>query len=100
MMPKLRSPRLLHVARRLRRRPDQSLDNPLGVGGERLHEWMFETRGGRKMIGEPGGRGGVDDGFFHQGFEGIGATVMGRNMFGPSAGRGTRPRAGVARLVG
>src|SRR5438445_5677808 len=35
--------------------PDQDLDHPLGVGGPRLHEWVFETRTGRQMIGEPGG---------------------------------------------
>ena len=32
--------------------PDQSVDNPLGVGGEDLHTWMFATRSGRRMIGE------------------------------------------------
>ena len=35
--------------------PDQSLDTPLGVGGERLHEWMFQTRTWHEMVGEPGG---------------------------------------------
>src|SRR5256886_5963469 len=64
----------------------QSRDNPLGVGGEGLHEWVFETRSGRKMIGMDGGDSGVDDGFIAQGDVGIGATVMGRNMFGPIRG--------------
>jgi dihydrofolate reductase len=63
--------------------PDQSLEHPLGVGGPRLHEWIFETRTGREMIGEAGGTTGVDDAFVAAGFTGIGATVMGRNMFGP-----------------
>jgi dihydrofolate reductase len=67
--------------------PDQSLEHPLGVGGPRLHDWIFETRTGREMIGEAGGAiGGVDDDFVAAGFTGIGATVMGRNMFGPVRG--------------
>ena len=57
--------------------PDQGVDDPLGVGGSRLHKWVFETRTGREMIGEVGGGEGVDDQFLAAGFEGIGATVMG-----------------------
>ena len=67
--------------------PDQSLDDPLGVGGPGLHEWVFETRTGRQMIGEDGGEEGVDDAFLARGDAGIGATIMGRNMFGPIRGR-------------
>ena len=66
--------------------PDQNLEHPLGVGGPRLHEWVFETRTGREMMGEPGGSTGVDDAAVAAGFAGIGATVMGRNMFGPVRG--------------
>jgi len=66
--------------------PDQSLDNPLGVGGRRLHDWVFATRGGREMIGEDGGTEGVDNDFFYRGIDGIGATIIGRNMFGPVRG--------------
>jgi dihydrofolate reductase len=66
--------------------PHQGRENPLGVGGEQLHDWMFETRTGREMIGESGGDTGVADDFMHAGFDGIGATVMGRNMFGPIRG--------------
>src|SRR6266540_1088125 len=66
--------------------PDQDLEHPLGVGGPRLHEWVFETRTGRAMIGEEGGATGVDDDAVAAGFDGIGATVMGRNMFGPVRG--------------
>jgi dihydrofolate reductase len=66
--------------------PGQDIDNPLGVGGRRLHEWVFNTRSGRRMIGERGGEEGVDDDFFRLGEQGIGATVMGRNMFGPVRG--------------
>jgi len=66
--------------------PDQSLDNPLGVGGTRLHEWAFATRSGRQMHGMDGGDEGLDDEFVAQGDVGIGATIMGRNMFGPIRG--------------
>ncbi|MDP9219860.1 MAG: dihydrofolate reductase family protein, partial [Actinomycetota bacterium] len=66
--------------------PDQSPDDPLGVDGMRLHDWVFETRTGRQMQGEEGGDQGVDDAFIAQGDEGIGATIMGRNMFGPIRG--------------
>ena len=66
--------------------PDQSLDNPLGVGGTRLHEWVLETRSGRRMRGMDGGTEGLDDRFIAQGDVSIGATIMGRNMFGPIRG--------------
>jgi dihydrofolate reductase len=66
--------------------PDQSAETPLGVGGERLHEWIFRTPYGRSMIGETGGEEGVDEDLLRAGDEGIGATVMGRNMFGPVRG--------------
>ena len=66
--------------------PLQSLDNPLGVGAPRLHEWVFATRYGRRMIGEEGGDEGIDERFMVAGDTGIGATIMGRNMFGPVRG--------------
>jgi len=66
--------------------PEQSLDDPLGKGGRRLHEWVFETRFGREMIGEAGGDEGIDHEFLARGVVGIGATIMGRNMFGPIRG--------------
>src|SRR6202171_1277487 len=66
--------------------PSQSLDNPIGVGGPRLHEWVFATRYGRRMIGEEGGEEGIDERFLVAGDTGIGATIMGRNMFGPVRG--------------
>jgi dihydrofolate reductase len=66
--------------------PDQGLDTPLGVGGGQLHEWVFETRFGRQMIGEDGGEDGIDNDFLTAGVDGIGATIMGRNMFGPIRG--------------
>ena len=66
--------------------PNQSLDDPLGVGGPALHEWVFATRAGAEMFGTDDGSEGIDDDFFKRGDEGIGATVMGRNMFGPIRG--------------
>lgn len=66
--------------------PDQSLENPLGIGGMGLHEWAFATRTFRKMFGQEGGSTGVDDAFAARGFENIGAWILGRNMFAPSRG--------------
>ena len=66
--------------------PDQSLENPLGVGGESLHEWFFPTRTFQQMIGKESGTTGVDEDFAARGFEGIGACILGRNMFGPVRG--------------
>jgi dihydrofolate reductase len=66
--------------------PDQSLDTPLGVGGSGLHEWVFATRAWNQMHGEDGGGEGVDDDFIARGDAGVGATIMGRNMFGPVRG--------------
>jgi dihydrofolate reductase len=54
--------------------PDQTTEDPLGVGGELLHEWVF------------GERTPVDERFVAAGVEGVGATIMGRNMFGPVRG--------------
>jgi dihydrofolate reductase len=64
----------------------QSLENPLGEGAGVLHEWIFATRSGRAMIGASGGDEGIDDRFFSNRDAGIGATIMGRNMFGPIRG--------------
>jgi len=66
--------------------PGQRADDPLGAGGERLHDWMWATAYGSKYAGEAGGTTGVDDAWLRRGDEGIGATVMGRNMFGPVRG--------------
>ncbi len=66
--------------------PNQSRADPLGEGGTRLHEWVFETRSGRRMQGMDVGEEGIDDEFVAQGDLGIGATIMGRNMFGPIRG--------------
>jgi len=66
--------------------PDQSQENPMGVGGHALHEWFFPTRTFRAMTGQDGGTTGVDDDFAKVGFDNIGAWIMGRNMFGPIRG--------------
>src|SRR5205807_9853740 len=67
--------------------PDQGRDDPLGVGGTRLHEWVFKTRTGRRMFGmDGGGEAGVGDDFGAQGDGGIGGTVRGRNRLGPLRG--------------
>jgi dihydrofolate reductase len=60
--------------------PRQSLEDPLGIGGEELHTWMFQ-----KMSGNDGGTG-VDNDFVEKSMENIGAWIMGRNMFGPVRG--------------
>jgi dihydrofolate reductase len=66
--------------------PDQSLDNPLGIGGEVLHEWFRDTPTFRKMIGKEGGTAGVDEDFAARSFHNLGAWILGRNMFGPIRG--------------
>jgi len=66
--------------------PRQDLHNPIGVRGLELMEWFFQTRAWRRMHGEEGGEAGVDDAIADQGFEGIGAWIIGRNMFGPVRG--------------
>jgi dihydrofolate reductase len=66
--------------------PRQSLEHPLGEGGEALHQWVFPTRFFHEMRGEAGGETGIDDDFARRLREGVGATIMGRNMFGPVRG--------------
>src|SRR5580698_6340056 len=66
--------------------PSQDLDNPMGVGGHALHEWFFPTLTFRGMTGQDGGTTDIDDRFAAQGFENVGAWILGRNMFGPVRG--------------
>ncbi len=66
--------------------PAQDLEHPLGVGGERLHGWVFATRTFRRMHGGEGGEAGLDDDFAARGFANVGAWILGRNMFGPIRG--------------
>lgn len=66
--------------------PSQDREHPLGVGGEALHQWFFATRTFKRVSGQEGGAAGVDDDFAGRGFAGVGASIMGRNMFGPIRG--------------
>jgi len=66
--------------------PGQDLQNPIGARGTELMEWFFGTRAWRKMHGEQGGETGGEHGRAEQGFTGIGAWILGRNMFGPVRG--------------
>jgi dihydrofolate reductase len=66
--------------------PKQDLQNPIGVRGLELMEWFFHTRVWRRMHGHDDGETGVDNGIAEQSFEGIGAYILGRNMFGPVRG--------------
>ncbi|MES2306551.1 MAG: dihydrofolate reductase family protein [Gemmatimonadota bacterium] len=67
--------------------PQQSLNNPLGLGGTDLHQWVFPTRTFQRMLfGKDDGTTGVDDDFAARGFENIGSWILGRNMFSPDRG--------------
>lgn len=67
--------------------PSQDLQHPLGVNGHELMEWVFHTAQWRRMHGRPdGGEAGVDNEMAEAGFAGIGAWILGRNMFGPVRG--------------
>jgi dihydrofolate reductase len=67
--------------------PDQGLDNPLGRGGEHLHDWLIPTRTFQRDVQRrDGGTTGIDDDFARRSFENVGAWIMGRNMFGPVRG--------------
>src|SRR3954469_22243105 len=66
--------------------PDQSRENPLGVGGERLHEWVFPTAGFQRVQGREGGVENADSRVVDELWTDIGAFIMGRNMFGPIRG--------------
>ncbi len=66
--------------------PNQDLEHPLGVGGPEMFDWFFHTRTFQKMHGTGEGETGVDDDLAVQGFENVGAWILGRNMFGPVRG--------------
>jgi dihydrofolate reductase len=67
--------------------PDQDEANPLGVGGEALHEWAFRQAYFNEMHGQGGeGERGFSDDVLRASMSNIGAVVMGRNMFGPIRG--------------
>jgi dihydrofolate reductase len=66
--------------------PDQSVQNPLGVGGMRLHEWTVRLAAFRKMHGMEGGEVDESTPIIEGAFDNVGASVMGRNMFGGHPG--------------
>lgn len=66
--------------------PNQSFDDPLGEGGERLHDWAVNSASWRRRHGQEGGEEGPDSRVLDEVAQGIGAYIMGRNMFGPPGG--------------
>jgi dihydrofolate reductase len=66
--------------------PNQSEENPLGEGGERLHDWVVPLAAWREAHGHEGGAVDASARIFEEARENVGAGVMGRNMFGPIGG--------------
>ena len=66
--------------------PRQTREDPLGVGGEALHDWFIPTRAFQRITGKTGGTTGPDDEIAARFGVGVGAWIMGRNMFGPVRG--------------
>jgi dihydrofolate reductase len=66
--------------------PEQSLENPLGIGGESMHEWAVHSAAWREAHGMEGGDEGIDSDWVARGEVNVGATIMGRNMFSASRG--------------
>jgi dihydrofolate reductase len=66
--------------------PNQSIDNPIGEGGMRLHEWALATDSWRKQHGRGGGERNADAEVLEEVFDGVGAYIMGRKMFGGGDG--------------
>jgi dihydrofolate reductase len=66
--------------------PNQSVENPLGEGGEQLHEWVTKLAAWREPHGREGGEVNASTAVVEESLEGIGATLMGRNMFGGGPG--------------
>ena len=66
--------------------PSQSVDNPLGIGGMRLHEWVFPLAVWRAMHSLEGGEVNASSAVVEESLANVGATVMGRNMFGGHPG--------------
>jgi len=66
--------------------PNQSEEEPLGEGGERLHDWVVSLGAWREAHGKQDGEVNASTRIFEESIENIGAAVMGRNMFGPIGG--------------
>jgi len=75
--------------------PNPSEEDPLGKGGEQLHEWVIKLAAWRKPHGREGGEVNASTPVMEEALENVGATVMGRNMFGGGPGPwGERPWEG------
>jgi dihydrofolate reductase len=71
---------------------NQGVENPLGEGGEHLHDWLFKLKTFRAIHGDTsGGETGTNNDVLREAFENIGATIMGRNMFGGGPGPWEKP---------
>jgi dihydrofolate reductase len=66
--------------------PNQSEENPLGEGGEALHQWAFKLEAWRKSHGREGGEVNASNEVVEESMQNIGAVIMGRNMFGGGPG--------------
>jgi dihydrofolate reductase len=66
--------------------PNQSEENPLGEGGEQLHDWVLSLAAWRQPHGKPGGEVNESTRVMEETLENVGAGLMGRNMFGPPTG--------------
>lgn len=66
--------------------PGQNLENPFGKNGLVIMDWAFQCRTMKTMMGQEGGSTGLDDSFLAKAMDGIGANILGRNMFGPVRG--------------
>ena len=72
--------------------PWQSVENPLGVGGMRVHEWVFPLAAWRATHGLEGGEVNESTAVVEESLENLGATIMGRNMFGGHPGPWNRAK--------
>ena len=66
--------------------PNQSVKEPLGVGGEALHDWAVKLAAFNELQGKEGGEVNANSAIFQEMFENVGAVIMGRNMFGGGPG--------------
>ena len=63
--------------------PNETMENPLGEGGERLHDWLIELKSWREQAGWEGGLENVSNDVFADATDNVGAEIMGRGKFGP-----------------
>jgi dihydrofolate reductase len=66
--------------------PNQSEENPLGEGGEQLHDWMIELKAWREPHGRDGGEVNESSAIVEESLDNVGAEIMGRGKFGPPGG--------------